>query len=116
MDGKGPYLLAFGIDNMVERFLSKLTCHDSIPLDPVLIAYIDIAQGALGIMDAHTRTVPDFVPTMSQDIRYADKGFPFSKTEPTYHLPTTLCDLFCLHTNDRSGFLRFFHRLLLDVF
>ena len=59
-------------------------------------------------MDAHTQVVPDFVLTMSQAIWYAEKGFPFSKTEPTYHLPTTLCDFFCLRTNDTSGFLQIF--------
>ena len=57
----------------------------------------------------------DFVLTTSQAIRYAGKGFPFSKTEPTYHFPTTLCDLFRLQKNDTSSFLRTFYLLLLGV-
>ena len=108
-------LISIGIDNMVESFLSKLTCRDSVPLDLLIITYIAIAQGGLGLMDAHTRAVPDFVLTMSQAIWYAEKGPSFSKTEPMYHLPTTLCDLFCLRTNDTSGLLRPFYRLLPDL-
>ena len=66
-------------------------------------------------MDAHTRAVPDLVLTMSQAIRYAEKGFSFSKLEPTYHLPTTLCNLFRMHTNATSGFLRTFYCLLPEM-
>ena len=89
---------------MVERFLSKLTCHDSTPLDSRLIAYIATAEGGLGLMDVHMRVVPDFVLTMSQAIWYAEKGFSFSKTEPTYHLPATLCDLFRLQKKIHQTF------------
>ena len=91
---QGP--LSIRIDNMVESFLSKLTCRDSIPLDSLLIAYIAIVQGGLGLMDAHTQAMTDFVLTMSQAIWYTEKGFSFSKTEPTYHLLATLCNLFRL--------------------
>ena len=107
---QGP--LSIVIDNTVDSFFSKLTCRNSTPLDYLLVAYFSIAQGGLGLMDAHTRAVSDFLPTMSQAIRYAKKGFSFSQSEPVYHLPTTLCDLFCLCTNDTSGFLRFFYHLL----
>ena len=101
---------------MVDSFLSKLTCHNSIPLDSLLMAYIAIIQGGLGLMDTHTRAVPDFVLTMSQAIWYAEKVFSFSETELTYHLPTTLCDLlFMRTTNDTWGFLQTFYCLLPEV-
>ena len=45
---KGP--LAVGIDDMVESFLARLTKRSSIPIDSMLIAYISIAQGGLGLM------------------------------------------------------------------
>ena len=63
-------------------------------------------------MDAHTQAVPDFVLTMSQAISQAEKGFSSFKTEPTYHLPAILCNLFCLTKNNTSIFLRTFYRLL----
>ena len=85
------------------------------PPDSLLIAYIAIAQGGLGLMDAHTRAVPNFVLTMSQAIRHAEKGFSSSKTEPTYHLPATLCDIFRLTKNTTSSFLRTFYQLLPEV-
>ena len=66
-------------------------------------------------MDAHIYEVPDFVLTMSQAIWYAEKGFSFSKSEPTYHLPTMLYDLFRPHTNDTLGFLQTFYCLVPEV-
>ena len=66
-------------------------------------------------MDTHTRAVPEVVLTMIQAIRYAEKGFPFSKSEPAYHLFTMLCDLFHPHTNDTLGFLWTFYCLLPEV-
>ena len=66
-------------------------------------------------MDAHVRAVPDFVLTMSQAIWYAEEGFSFSKVDPSYKLPATLCGLFNLHKNDTLDFLRIFHRLLPEV-
>jgi len=52
---------------------------------------------------------------MSQAIRHAEKDFSSFKTEPTYHLPATLCDLFRLTKNTTSSFLRTFYRLLPGV-
>ena len=68
---QGP--LSIGIDDMVESFLSRLTCRDSIPLDSLLVAYNVIAQCGLEIVDAHIRMVLDFVLTINQAIRYAEK-------------------------------------------
>ena len=79
--------LSIGIDNMVNDFLSKLTSHDSISPDSLLTAYITIAQDMLGLMDVHTRAVPDFMPTMSQAIRYVGKSFSCSKADPAYKPP-----------------------------
>ena len=59
--------------------------------------------------------MPHLVLTMSQEIQYAEKGFSFSKNEPTYHLPATLCDLFRLRTNRTSGFLKTFFCLLPEI-
>ena len=58
----GP--LATGIDRMVESVLASLTNRRSLELDSMFIAYMTIAQGGLGLMDAFTRAVPDFVITM----------------------------------------------------
>ena len=62
-------ILSIGIGNMVNDFLAKLMFRDSIPPDSLLIAYIAITQGELGLMNAHTRAVLDFVLTMRQDTR-----------------------------------------------
>ena len=59
-------------------------------------------------MDAHTIAVPDFMLTMSQVIRYAEEGFSFSKKDPAYKLPATLCGLFHMRKNDTSDFLALF--------
>ena len=107
--------LAIGIDNMVDYFLSRITARDSIPFTSRLIAYITIAQGGLGLMDAHTRAIPDFVLTMSQSIRYASHGFAFSANESNYMLPLSLRSLFNFNTNQSSKFLCHFNRLLPDV-
>ena len=64
---------------MVQSFLSKLTQLQSIEPDSLLIAYVTIAQGGLGLMDPSTRAIPDLVLTMSQAIRHAEQGF--------YHSP-----------------------------
>ena len=40
--------LSMGIDSMVNSFLTHLTCRTFIPQDSLLIAYMTIAQGALG--------------------------------------------------------------------
>ena len=63
---RGP--LSVGIDGMVNNFLSELTCRDLILLDSLLIAYIAISQGGLGLMDAHTRAMYNFVLTMSHAV------------------------------------------------
>ena len=67
MFGQCRYTAQVSIVNMVNDSLTKLTSRNSIPPDSlsILIAYIDIAQGGLGPMDAHTRAVPDFVLTVS---------------------------------------------------
>ena len=93
---KKTSLLSIGMDNMVNDFLAWLTSRDSVPLDSLLIAYISIAQGGLGLMHAHTRAVSDFVLTMSQA-----------------KLLATLCGLFYTHQNDTSDFHRTFYRLLM---
>ena len=100
---------------MVESFLARLTKRSSIPIDSMLLAYISIAQGGLGLMDAYTRAVPDMVLSMSQSIRYADHGFSFTKKEPPFRLHPTHSALFSTITNPSSHFLRTFYQVLGDV-
>ena len=56
--------LSIGISLMVEQFLSALTQRSSIPRHALLISYMTIAQGGLGLMDASTHAMPNFVLTM----------------------------------------------------
>ena len=109
-DWMGP--LATGISSMVESFLSKLTQRQSIPLASLLIAYITVSQGGLGMMDAATRAIPDFVITMSQAICYAEVSFTFNKDKTPLTLPTSLSNLFSTTNNQSSTFLRNFYQLL----
>jgi hypothetical protein len=48
----------------------------------MLIAFISIAHGGLGLMDPHTRAIPDFMLTMSSAVRAATHGFHMGKGEP----------------------------------
>ena len=90
----------------------NLHAKTSPPLTLSLLYILQLHPSGLGLMDAHTWAVPDFVLTMSQAIWYAEKGFSFSKTEPTHHLPVTLCEFFRLQKNVTSSFLCTFYRLL----
>jgi hypothetical protein len=74
-----------------------------------------IAQGGLGLMDASTRAIPDFVLTMSQAIRHAEEGFSFGSHTTPYRLPPTLTNLFNGTLNPTSIFLKHFFRLLPDI-
>ncbi|KAL7527629.1 LOW QUALITY PROTEIN: hypothetical protein ACHAXR_002051 [Thalassiosira sp. AJA248-18] len=65
--GSGP--LAVGIDEMANTFLAKLAQLESTPHTSLLIAYISIAQGGLGMMDAMSRAIPDFVLTLAHATR-----------------------------------------------
>ena len=51
-DWKGP--LAHGINEMVRNFLASISGVAAIPDTALRIAYIAIAHGGLGLMDAHT--------------------------------------------------------------
>jgi hypothetical protein len=48
---------------MAKNFLSQLTSTSSIPETSMLITYITISQGGLGLMITHTRAIPDFFVT-----------------------------------------------------
>ena len=95
---------------MVSSFLSKLTQRQSIDTDSLLIAYVTIAQGGLGLMDASTRAIPDLVLTMSQAVRHAEQGFFCKAKEPAYRLPPSLTRLFNPTSNPQSTFLKTFYR------
>ena len=112
-DWTGP--LATGINSMVSSFLSKLTQRQSIDTDSLLIAYVTIAQGGLGLMDASTRAIPDLVLTMSQAVRHAEQGFFCKAKEPAYRLPPSLTRLFNPTSNPQSTFLKTFYCLLGQV-
>ena len=72
---------------MVNDFLAKLTSRE-LPPNFLLIAYISIVQGGMGLMDAHSILVPKIVLTMSQTNWYAEEGFSFSrKTQLTNSPP-----------------------------
>ena len=100
---------------MVEHVLAKLTNRTSLEVDSLLISYITIAQGGLGLMDAFTRAVPDFVITMSQSIRYAEKGFDLQYDKNPTILHPSLTALYSLHGNPTSTILKNFYHLLGDV-
>jgi hypothetical protein len=106
----GP--LAHRIHSMAKNFLSKLTNNNSIPETSMLIAYITISQGGLGLMDAHTRAIPDFVVTMCSAIRAATSGFYMGHNERPITLPTSLANHFSNLHNFASPILQCFHRFL----
>lgn len=56
-------------------FLARLTNSTALPDTSMLIAYISIAQGGLGLMDARIRAIPDFVFTMASAVRAATNVF-----------------------------------------
>ena len=66
MNIRGHYILVLMIWLIASS--SSSHCPDYTPLDSLLIAYIAIVQSGLGLMDAHTHAVPDFVLAMSQAI------------------------------------------------
>ncbi|KAL7533492.1 hypothetical protein ACHAXR_005267, partial [Thalassiosira sp. AJA248-18] len=110
----GP--LAVGIDEMANAFLSKLTQHATIPHTSLLIAYISIAQGGLGMMDAMSRAIPDFVLTMAHATRFAKFGISFDDDKPSLKLPQSLGDLFrCSVNNVNSKFLARYDALAVEV-
>jgi hypothetical protein len=109
----GP--LSVGIDRMVEASLAKLTQKSSLEANSLLISYLSIAQGGLGLMDAYSRAIPDLVITMSQSIRYVREGFSFSHSTMPYLLPTSLSALFNTTSNPTSIFMTTFNSLLPEV-
>ncbi len=100
---------------MVEASLAKLTQCSSLNPDSLLIAYLSIAQGGLGLMDAYSRAIPDLVITMSQSICYAREGFSFSHSAMPHLLPTSLSALFNAASYPTSIFMTTFNCLLPDV-
>ena len=109
----GP--LSVEIDRMVEASLAKLTQRSSLNPNLLLIAYLSIAQGGLGLMDAYSLAIPDLVITMSQSICYAREGLSFSHSATPHLLPTSLSALFNATSNPTSIFMTTFNRLLPDV-
>ena len=73
----GP--LASRIHNMAKSFLATLTNTPSIPETSMAIAYISLAHGGLGLMDPHSRAIPDFVVTMASAVKSASAGFYMGK-------------------------------------
>ena len=110
---KGP--LAHGINEMVRNFLASISGVAAIPDTALRIAYIAIAHGGLGLMDAHTRAVPDFVLTMTQAIRYAETGIFGGRQGDLYLLPLSLRKLFMTRHNPTSNILRTYYRYVADV-
>ena len=96
---------------MVESFLSKLTCRDSIPLDSLLVAYNVIAQCGLEIVDAHIRMVLDFVLTINQAIRYAEKEI-FLQDRASIPPPCHAMWPFPSAKSDTSNFLHTLYHLV----
>ncbi|KAL7531480.1 hypothetical protein ACHAXR_004065, partial [Thalassiosira sp. AJA248-18] len=109
----GP--LAVGIDEMANNFLAKLTQHESIPHTSLLIAYISVAQGGLGMMDAMSRAIPDFLLTMAHATRFAKYGISFDDDKAPLQLPRSLGDLFCRSVNVDSKFLENYDALAVEV-
>jgi hypothetical protein len=106
----GP--LAHRIHSMAKNFLSRLTNNSSIPTTSMLIAYITVAQGGLGLMDPHTRAIPDFVVTMCSAIRAATTGFYMGANEKPIHLPVSLSNHFSNIHNLSSPILHRFYKFL----
>ena len=105
----GP--LAQRINSMAERFLSRITNMLELPPTSMLLAYITLAQGGLGMMDPHTRAIPDFVITMSSAIRAATHGFYMGADRPPIPLPASLASHFDPSHNPSDILLRY-HRLV----
>jgi hypothetical protein len=106
----GP--LAYHIHSIAKNFLSRLTNNASIPETSMLIAYITISQGGLGLMDAHTRAIPDFVVTMYSAIRAATSGFYMGYNKQPVTLPFSLANHFSNLHNFSLPILQRFHRFL----
>eukprot|EP00956_Cyclotella_meneghiniana_P036649 scaffold128476_cov23-Cyclotella_meneghiniana.AAC.1 len=104
--------LAEGIHNLASDFLARLTNSPSIPSTSMLIAYISIAQGGLGLLDPHTRAIPDFIITMASAIRAATNGFQVDRDEPNVTLPLSLARHFSATHNCASPILHNFHQFL----
>jgi hypothetical protein len=100
---------------MVEASLAKLTHRSSLDADLLLMAYLSIAQGGLGLMDAYSRAIPDLIIMMSQSICHAREGFSFSHSTTPHLLPTSLSALFNAASNPTSIFMTIFNPLLLDI-
>ena len=90
---------------MVNDFLSKLTSRDFIPPDSLLVAYTVIAQGGAGADECLYKSSARLCAHNEPGYLVCGKGFSFSKMDPAYKLPATLCGFFHLHKNDTSNFL-----------
>ena len=101
---------------MINSFLACLTCHTSIPQESLLILYMTIVQGGLGLMDAFTQAVPEIVLTMSQAIRHAKECSSFWSHSTPYRLPNKLTGLFNGTLNLTSTFLKHFYHLLPNIY
>ena len=109
----GP--LATNIDSMANSFLAKLIDEPSLPLHSMLIAYIPQNQGGLGLLDAATRAIPDFVLTMTSAYRYATDGITLGRDTPPVLLPPSLTSNFSPFENPSSDILHHFRRFLPDI-
>ena len=108
LESVGGGTIACGIDQMASSFLAQLTQRESIPHISMLISYLSITHGGglgLGLMDAKSRAIPDFVLTMAQATRYAKFGIKFDDGGSNLHFPTSLGDIFRRSVNSTSTFL-----------
>ena len=103
------------MDQMVEAFLAKLTQRSFLKAGSLLIAYLSIVQGGLGLLDAYSQAIPDLGITMSQSVGYAPEGFSFFHSESPHLLPTSISALFNTTSNPTSIFMTTFNCLMLDA-
>lgn len=80
----------------------------------MLIAYVAIAHGGLGLMDPHTRVIPDFVLTMTSATRAATTGFYMGRDHPVVKLPLSIAHHFSPSHNLSDILLRY-HRFLPSI-
>ena len=107
--------LTQGIDNIIHSFFKHLLdipSSDNIPTYSTLIAHLNINKSGLGILNASTRAVPNFIINMMTCQRRIKYGFQINKDITPINLHTSIAHLFDITKNQDSPSLSRYYHLL----
>jgi hypothetical protein len=107
--------LTQGIDTIIQSFLKSLLDiqpPNEIPTYSTLITHLNVNQGGLGLLNASTKAIPNFVINMRNCRQRISQGFQLNKDITQIHLHTSIGDLFDTTSNHDSACLSKYKQLL----